>query len=359
MIRNTSALLIACLLAACGGGGGGGGGNTASPGGGAAVPADKTSPSAGDFYTYKMTGYYVSNGKSRYDYDPVYETVLTTAVTGGGAVTKTLYGDQYTGWFENSAMLRGVYQSGRMLSCKVTYAGTVYGPPAQLALNASWDNSTSLTRDCDTDAVRTSKLTSKGSVVAIESVSVAGGTFQAYKLVATVNNVSVDKSRAGSSSGEWTIVSKLTSWVDVDTGVEVKRSVEAVETGWGGSEVSSTSNELVGVSHARSGRQLLVVERFAGPGWKGSYSGKLSGTCTANILSGGVLDVRCAEGASTVNTFFPEGTINVGGQVSFAPPAGAGNGLKFTGQAESLTKISGTWSDATGATGTWVFTRDD
>nr|WP_315399835.1 hypothetical protein [uncultured Duganella sp.] len=40
-------------------------------------------------------------------------------------------------------------------------------------------------------------------------------------------------------------------------------------------------------------------------------------------------------------------------------PAASTNAPKFTGQAESLTKISGTWSDATGVSGTWVFTRDN
>jgi hypothetical protein len=57
-----------------------------------------------------------------------------------------------------------------------------------------------------------------------------------------------------------------------------------------------------------------------------------------------------------VNTFFPRGTINASGQISFTPASGA-NGPAFTGKAESLTKMSGKWRDNSGATGTWVMIR--
>ena len=361
MLRTTSTILISCLLAACGGGGGGAATNAAG-GGSPAIPVDKTSPSVGDFYTYKMTGYSVSNGNNRYDFLPAYDTDLTTAVAGGTATVKTLYGDQYTGWFDNSAMLNGLYTGGTSAYCTTTYAAGAYGPPATLALNASWDNSTSLKIDCGAGLpLRSDKLSSKGAVVAIETITVATSTFQAYKLTATVREERTSGYPNDPVQPPSIHTSKLTSWIDVDTGVELKRSTVDVSdsySGLVGGDVVSISRELVGLSHAKSARQLLVPERFIGPAWKGSYAGKLSGTCTAIIHEGGRIDARCAEGTATVDTFFPEGTINSSGQVTFALPAGGGNAPKFTGQAESLTKISGTWSDGSGGSGTWAFTRD-
>ena len=362
MIRSTSTILLSCLLAACGGGGGGGGANSGAGGGSPVVAVDKTSPSVGDFYTYKLGGYTITNVTSQYPYDPVHETELITAVSGAGATVKTLYGDQYTGWFDGSATLKGSYQAGRFVFCKTTYTAGTYGPPAQLALNATWDNSTSLTRDCGSGSgISTSKLTSKGVVVAIESITVAAGTFNAYKLVATVVDETTSPDPFGNPSVREKLTTKVTSWLDQETGVELKRIAEELADPATGTRYDRdvVTRELIGLSHARSGRQVLVTERFAGQGWKGSYSGKLNGTCFANILNGGVIDARCAEGTSTVNTFFPEGTINNSGQVNFALPSGGTSGPKFAGQAESLTKISGTWSDGAGATGTWVFTRDN
>ncbi len=365
MIRSTLTILISCLLAACGGGGGGGGGGGANGGmggGSSAIPVDKSSPSVGDFYTYKMDGYAITNGTSRYDYIPLYDTELVTGVAGGIATVNTLYGDQYTGYFDGSATLKGSYQAGNQAFCTTTYAPGAYGPPATLALNASWDNSTSVVRDCGAGSqTRTSKLASKGGVVAIESITVAAGTFTAYKLVATVIDATSYKAPNENPASAETLTTKVTSWLDLDTGVELKRIAEeladpATSTRY---DRDVVTRELIGLSHAKSGRKVLVAERFAGPAWKGSYSGKLSGTCQAKVLDGGVIDARCAEGTSTVNTFFPEGTINSSGQVNFALPAGGGNAPKFTGQAESLTKISGTWSNDTGDTGTWVFTRDN
>ena len=352
MIRNASTLLISCLLAACGGGGG-----SSSGGGSPAIAVDKTSPSAGDFYTYKMTGYTVSNG-NRSDFGPSYDTDLTTAVAGGTATVKTLYGDQYTGWFDFSPTISGLYIGGRSASCTTTYAAGAYGPPAKLALNVSWDNTTSLKIDCGEGMpLHSDKLVGKGSVVAIESITVAAGTFQAYKLTATVREERTARYPNDPVTLPAILTSKVTSWIDVDTGIELKRLNEQASND--NAYVETQNRELVGLSHAKSARQVLVTERFVGPAWKGSYSGKLSGTCTALIFEGGTIDARCAEGTSTVNTFFPEGTINNSGQVNFALPSGGASAPKFTGKAESLTKISGTWSDGAGATGTWVFTRDN
>ena len=367
MIRSTLTILIPCLLAACGGGGGGGstggttsgtGGGTVSGTGGGTIPADKTSPSVGDFYTYKMTGYLLLNGK-REDFEPAYDTDMTTAVAGGIATVKTFFGNQYTGWFNDSATLTGTYQGGTKASCRTTYADGAYGPPAKLALNVSWDNSTSYTRDCGgIYPINASKLASKGSVVAIESITVAAGTFQAYKLAATVSEESVP---GYYNVPDWSLASrstsKLTSWIDIDTGVELKRAIEKAMP-LVDSYNYSWSRELIGLSHANSGRQVLLVQRFAGTSWQGSYSGKLSGDCTAVVSSDGKIDASCTEGASTVKSLSPEGTINNSGQVSLTLPAGGRNAPTFTGKAESLTKISGTWTDGTGATGTWVFTRD-
>jgi len=364
MIRNTSTIVIACLLAACGGGGGGGStpGSTPGTGGGPAVSVDKTSPSVGDFYTYKLSGYTITNVTSQYPYYPLYETELVTAVTGTGATVNTLYGDQYTGWFDGSATLKGGYQAGRYVGCEATYAAGTYGPPAHLALNTAWDNSTSFKRSCGWGStVKSSKLASKGAVVAIESVTVAAGTFTAYKMVATVIDATTIQDNNGNLIFAENLTTRLTSWVDQETGVELKRIAEeladpATSTRY---DRDVITRELIGLSHARSGRKVLVTERFAGPSWKGSYSGKLSGTCQIKVMDGGVIDARCAEGTSTVTTFAPEGTITNGGQLNFALPAGGRNTPKFTGQAESLTKMSGTWSDGAGATGTWEFTRDN
>ena len=362
MIRSTSTILITCLLAACGGGGGGGGGNTTSGAGGGspAVAADKTSPSVGDFYTYRMTGYTLTNGTNRYDYLTGYDTDLTTAVADGAATVKTLYGDQYTGWYDLSATLNGFYTGGTSAYCTNTYTAGAYGPPAKLALNVSWDNSTSLKIDCGGgQRVQNFKLASKGSVIAIENITVAAGSFQAYKSTATVREERNSAFPNDPVQPPSIHTSKLTSWIDVDTGVELKRLNEAVSDYGTSVYFESTSRELVGLSHSKSARQVLITERFVGPGWKGSYSGKLSGTCFAKVFEGGGIDASCAEGTSTVTTFTPEGTINNSGQVNFALPAGSRTAPKFTGQATSLTKMSGTWTDGAGATGTWELNREN
>lgn len=360
MIRNASAILIACLLVACGGGGGGGSNGSGTSSGSPAVAVDKTSPSVGDFYTYKMTGYSESGG-NRYNYQPSYDTNLTTAVVDGTATVKPLFGEQTLYWFADTATLNGSYQGASKVKCMTTYAAGAYGPPAKLALNVSWNNSTAFTSDCGaSEPLRSSKLASTGSVVAMESITVGAGTFQAYKLTVNVIEQRTDKYSYGNQhTVSSTRSSKLTTWVDVDTGVELKSAIEETVTGFVDKPIYTLNRELVGLSHAKSARQVLVAERFSGASWKGSYSGKLSGACKAIILEGGKILARCAEGTSTDDTLFPEGTINNSGQVNFALPSGGANALKFTGQAESLTKISGTWSDGAGATGTWVFTRDN
>lgn len=366
MIRSTSTILIACLLTACGGGGGGGSTastGTGTSGGNPAVPVDKTGPSVGDFYTYKMTGYSESGG-NRYTYQPAYDTELTTGVASGTATVKMLQGFQFLGWFGDSATLKGPYLPRSRLSCTTTYTADAYGPPEQLALNVSWDNSTSYTQDCVAlNTVRNSKLSSKGKVVAEESITIAAGTFQAYKLTATMRDESTEKDRDGRPFTTLTTIrtSQLTSWVDVDTGVELKRSVEEAKSGPNmvDSYTYSMGRELIGLSHAKSGRQLLALQRFESPSWKGSYSGKLSGTCMASLSDDGTIYASCEGDISTFQTSSPQGTMNNSGQVNFALKPGSAGAPKFTGQAESLTKISGTWSDGAGATGNWVFTRDN
>lgn len=366
MIRLTSTLLISCALAACGGGGGNAGTGSpasispASPSPG--IQVDKTGPSVGDFHTYKLTGYSDSLRYSREDYASVYETELTTAVTGATATITTLYGDQYTGWYGGSATLTGIYSAGRQLSCTTTYAAQSYGPPAILALDANWDNGTTLTKACKYgENDREIKLASKGSVVAVEDITVAGGTFRAYKLVATVNELNVRISMDGHRDPATTTISKLTSWIDVATGVELKRTVDATSGIPATKDYrhAETTRELIGLSHAKSGRHVLVVERFAGPGWNGTYSGARGGTSQAQIFEGGSTDVRFAVGDAANYTIFPPGKIDNNGEIRLAQPGGDATALTFTGKAESLTKISGTWRDNSGATGTWSMTRDD
>ena len=371
MIRLTSTLLIFCALAACGGGGGGsstsssGGNNNDASGGGGGVPVaavDKTSPTVGDYYTYKMTGYNISNGNNQYTYQPAYETELTTAVAGNIATIKTLHGDQLLGWFDGRATLKAINQIKGESSCTTTYAPGIYGPPATLGLNVSWENSTSYTSDCGPNiALRSGKLTSKGTVVAIESITVAAGTFQAYKLTAIINDQRSDNRVVGmiNSPVASLSVSKLTAWIDIDTGIEIKRSIEEAVTGFLDTYVYTLNREMVGVSHAKSGRQVLVVERFVSPSWKASYSGQLSGTCNTFIFEGEAIYARCPQGTSTTAIFDRNGTINNSGQISYSLPAGAGNNITFTGKAESLTKMSGTWRDNAGATGTWLMNRDN
>jgi len=331
MLRTISILSIATLLSACGGGA------STTPAIDTRTPARLT-PSLGDFCSYKEI--YTTTGASTPTSTPYWYTAVVTDVEANGAWSETDVEESPSApHMLEHVLADGDGDSSAKSGCTRSYQSTYNTSQRELVAGASWTRTmvAAVAGNC-TGSPLTSAI-SNTTVLAMESVTVAAGTFQTAK-------VSLSSSYKYANGA--TLVDESTSWLDTNSRRLIKTSNIRTSTSASGKVgSSSTVAELQGYAQAGSGRSLLNVQRFAG-GWSGSYAGPYSGSCTGQISPDGVLDASCGGGQFTLH-----GLIDANGNVTFSLSAGGGSGPSFSGKFDSPLSIQGTWSMPGGGAGTW------
>lgn len=338
MLRHVSLLSIAALLTACGGGGGASNASTA--------PIIDTRPAAqptlslGDFYSYKGTS--TSDVTGTPIGTPYSYTNVVTAVETSGAWTEISVDDGPSTPYTQEHFLADSGGDGDRSvqnGCTHNFQSTYSAKQRELVVGASWTRNIvgTVEGDCGKSPMTSGSVNT--TVLALESVTVAAGTFKTAK-------VSIRASYKYASGGA--IADESTSWLDTISGRRIKTSTSRIHTTQSGRvDTSSFVTELQGYAQAGTGRSLLNVQRFAGD-WTGSFAGPDNGSCTGQVSLDGVLDASCAGGQFTIH-----GLIDAYGNVTFSLSAGGSTGPSFSGRFDSPLSIHGTWSKPGGGTGTW------
>lgn len=332
-----AALAVAALLTACGGGGGGGeqGGPTSPPAQASYRSAKQTVKDFESNYVawrYSVAGQPDASGVS-------WGSVVTTHIDADGGYARAEV-DQDG---ENRTYTQYTVDGARKSvgePCGYVFTPAFSEIPATLTLGQSWETST--IRTCTNDADEHTAVTAKGSVVAVEPLTVRAGTFTAVK---TVTAVTYKFPRS-------TTVSNQTCWRDTVTGVELKCDIVGTTTPVDPAKpvrTRSFNSELAGYAQAATGRQKLNVERFTGV-WQVWFTGTAEGICSVRIASNGVVNGRCNNNYNIV--FDIAGTVDAQGVASFSLVGNGISGPGFTGSFESPLKIAGTWA-AGDDKGTW------
>lgn len=336
--------LVAGVLSACGGGGGGGG---SSSGASAANPvAGVTAPVAQPPAVFQNPRHSVND----------FESVFVTPLTSAGPLTPAYWAttvttkvnpdNSYTQarvWSSNTP--RGYYDfdpdgADATLDTTCHYTPAYIRVPGSLTLGQSWNNSAVVS--CDDIPSYRSERNTKGSVVAIEPLTVLAGTFNTIKTVRT------ETSKFATSS----TVKEYTCWRDTVTGLELKCNVSSTTTAVGADAAvtkSSSTWETGGFSVASTGRQKLNAERYAGK-WQVWFTGTSEGICDVRIDTGGAISGNCTNNYG--QGFGIAGSVAANGTAKFNLTESGASGPGFSGSFESPLKIAGTWSAGTD-NGTW------
>lgn len=343
--------LITGMLSACGGGGGGsnsnGAANAPSSGinagagnSGAVTPPpavyQKPRQSLNDFESHLVTPL-TSSGVLA---DPYWTTSVITKVEANDAYT------QASVWDNDRTRANYAYRvDGAEVSSDETcrYTPAFVRIPGSLTLGQGWDNSAVET--CDDNPAYRSENNSKGSVVAIEPVTVPAGTFNAVKTVRTETFKSTTR----------TSVRELTCWRDTVTGVELKCNSSNTGTSVGADATLTKSTygwELGGFESASTGRQNRNLQRFAGD-WRVLFTGTTDGVCEVNIVPAGGASGTCED--RDRDSFRVFGFVEATGRVRLYM-TGNTSAKGFTGSAESPLKIGGGWEFGT-QNGSWYMVR--
>jgi hypothetical protein len=356
-------IAVALLLGACGGGSGSAAGGAPTPVAPAPAtptpvvptPAAPTPTSyhlpvqtAGDVVSYKQFGEASGTNGTPAPATTAYRTIITTSASSAGFVltdTASIVGDQRSVRTYNAsgAMQKdGTYPPG--YDCQ--YSPAYLEVPATVTAGLTWDNSTVLT--CITASLTLKfDIRSQGSFVAFEKLTVPAGTFDAIQL-----HYANTKATPGSTQ-----VADITEWRDMVSGNLLKRNTLTTVTTAsdpGRPLRLSDSTELLGYTHAASGRQKANVERYAG-GWSGTYVGGGSGSCTMVISQAGLLNGTCNVAGTGLMEIV--GTIDAQGLATFHLQADAVSGPTFTGSFPSPLAVTGVWSSP-GFAGTWQMTHN-
>ena len=329
-------IVVAGMLTACGGGGGGGGTQAASNAPAAPSAYKLSKHAVNDFDSQLVTPIAVGAGAAA---APYWETAVTTTANADGSYTQArVYDGSFVRTYADFSADGG--RKTWATSCNFVYTPTFAKVPDTLALGQSWEINT--TRTCVDSSTENTLITAKGSVVAIEPVTVAAGTFNAVK---TVNTLTY-RFPTG------TTVSQETCWRDTITGLDLKCDLSSTNTPVDTTKAitkQASTRELGGYAQAATGRQKLNVERFAGK-WQVWFKGTTDGVCAVFISKTGGVSGTCNNsfglGFDIAGTVDPQGTA----QFNLRDISATGPG--FSGSFESPLKISGTWSAGTD-NGTW------
>jgi hypothetical protein len=219
-----------------------------------------------------------------------------------------------------------------------TYAPAYSVAPSKGALPNSTFSLTSV-RTCSSGTTDNFSVT--GTAVGLEDVTVAAGTFKAFKYTSTrlIKNVTNESTSVG------------TYWTDGVTGRVVKFVLNVKGNLPGSTVVTSDvtyTTEAIAYSAQGLGATAAPVKRFAGA-WTVPFSGTASGTCSMQVASTGTISGSCngTGGSSTVS-----GTVTDAGLVAVQLT----DGSRISGSLTSPGAGTGIWVNGT-ASGTWNATH--
>lgn len=335
-ISIIGATVATLLLGACGGGTSGGGGS-GSPAGSAASPASSAATPAATVYrlpvysTLDVASYRMVSSIST---ESDYLTLVATAASAAGTTLRSIQGT-YTGRLNytmdldaSGGLVRDDYYS-RAHDCR--YAPVQFAVPATVAAGATWDNAAALSCTASYEVVR-ADVRSVGAFVAFEPITVAAGTFDTVKLRHTDTSTLF-----GAQSTE-----DVVEWRDLVTGYVVKRMATINFHG-----TRQQDTELIGYTHAASGRSKQNVERYAGS-WHGILDDTASSACTLKLSGSGVMTGYC-NGPGLLK-WQVNGTVDALGAATLVATSPGLPDRKVTGTFSPL-RGSGSWTGAAGSGG--------
>ncbi|WP_167078891.1 hypothetical protein [Massilia aquatica] len=233
----------------------------------------------------------------------------------------------------------GMLSSNSYAGCTATYAPAATQAPASASVGDSFDFASTMSIPCSKEETSRA-LTSKGTVVGIESKTVPAGTFSTLKIVS--NETNLDLRTANVYVNYWV---ERTCWRDIVTGLMVACNTRTTSKGSGDVSFSSAT-ELVSYGQASTNREYLDPIRYAGP-WSGTF-GAYYGACELNIGFTGVITGSCKADARTTSV---TGSVDKTGAVKLSMSVAGGATDTQTGQA-ALFDMSGPLAGAA-APGAW------
>lgn len=216
-----------------------------------------------------------------------------------------------------------------------------------------------------------------GKITAIEEITLNTGKHKALKEVFTTAETMFTPFGEHSA-----VLSERTCWRDVSTGIYVKCNIRTTETFYdfpasaallsSGSSYDDVNVELIAYE-TKSKSTAPAVERFAGP-WDFSDTSGTGLSCMIvppinltyidsrkdQISADGNFSMNCtlANNGTRPKPVF-QGKIDANGNVTLTTAQNNVEVISITGKAESLIKLSGTWSSTSGRKGSWVMTRPE
>ncbi|NHZ91527.1 hypothetical protein F2P45_21325 [Massilia sp. CCM 8733] len=234
----------------------------------------------------------------------------------------------------------GMLSSNSYAGCTATYAPAAMQAPASASVGDSFDFASTMSIPCSKEETARA-LTSKGTVVGIESKTVPAGTFSTLKMVS--NETNLDLRTANVYVNYWV---ERTCWRDIITGLMVACNTRTTSKGSGDVSFSSAT-ELVSYGQASTNREFLDPIRYAGP-WSGNF-GAWYGICDLNIGFSGVITGSCKAAARTTAV---TGSVDKAGVVKLNMSVAGGTTETQSGQA-ALFDMSGQLAGAA-APGAWT-----
>lgn len=195
-----AALGLPMLIAACGGGGGDPGGPT-NPPAPPAPPGQPSAPSQPTSTTYAFVAPAVGTQSSYADHQldtqnnalerTLVETVTAIQVDGSFVVHEQNQADPTLNPADTQYGAAGervwwtIDPSRLFVQCRITQGRE--GPPSPLAVGGAWSTSYALLCGSGTTG-STVNYTQAGTLVAVETITVAAGTFSAYRFTSTTSS---------------------------------------------------------------------------------------------------------------------------------------------------------------------------
>jgi len=349
-VRKIGLVGLACLLAACGGGG-----QTGEQGAPQQPSGPKTYVAAaatvGDYFSYKQDSKIDGQANSS-----EYFTNLVSNVAQDGAKSVKFLADYVMMSepleFSSSTSTDEFDSTGRQVSSFDGFCTTTFKPsfyyvaPNTISAGMSWQHTGLFEYQCGTSTIKQTTMDYKNTVGNLEQVTVAAGTFSAFKV--TLNSTS--------ESTTTTSVGERSCWWAPELGAEVKCSAKIARTvkATGAIKNMEVSYELQGFAVQKLARKSNTVQRFMGT-WKGNFNGAASGTCALTFAQDGTINGNCSGAAIG---FGVKGKIDADGNLTLNLVSNGVTGQTFTGKVDSLQQISGVWSVPNYGNGTWTITQD-
>ncbi|HEY0589987.1 MAG TPA: hypothetical protein VGD52_27935 [Pseudoduganella sp.] len=346
-------LSAAGLLGACGGGGGStesstGAGTQLTPGPTTYIAAKAT---AGDYYTFKVDNQHGTAGSSYTSYS----TKLVSSVVADGASSAKLLLDEPStiapGKFDSNTYPADYDSLGRWISTQMSCTQTASPPfyevaPMKVSVGMSWEHKGTVTNSCDGWKYN---LEAKDSALAMESVTVAAGTFNAIKVSRT----------SSQSLPDAKLDIERTCWWEPELGVEVKCVSNEATTNFklGTTNTVKRTREMLGYYNQKLQRKADSATRFVGI-WRGIYSGvvgapgHLKVECVVTVDPDGNIAGSCG---GLVISFDLKGKVSADGTLAFTVQQYPD--MSFTGKFDSIQQMSGNWSIPNSSSGAWSMSQ--